>query len=86
MTEGERAWPAGEADTDRVQAAYLPGQQCEARVAPQRFVERSAGSKYLDQANFLKNYVRYLREKIEDDPTHPSYIHTQWGVGYLMPD
>ncbi len=27
-------------------------------------------------------HVRRLREKIEPDPAHPSFIHTKWGVGY----
>lgn len=27
-------------------------------------------------------YIRWLREKIEDDPKDPKYIHTVWRVGY----
>ena len=27
-------------------------------------------------------HVRRLREKIEDDPAHPRYLQTVWGVGY----
>ena len=27
-------------------------------------------------------HVRRLREKIEEDPTHPQYLITVWGVGY----
>jgi DNA-binding response OmpR family regulator len=27
-------------------------------------------------------HVRRLREKIEDDPSHPRYLETVWGVGY----
>ncbi len=31
-------------------------------------------------------HVRRLREKIEDDPSHPRYLQTVWGVGYrFMP-
>jgi DNA-binding response OmpR family regulator len=30
----------------------------------------------------LWGYIRRLREKIEQDPAHPSYIVTVWGVGY----
>lgn len=27
-------------------------------------------------------HVRRLREKIEENPSEPKYIHTKWGVGY----
>ena len=30
----------------------------------------------------LTVYIRWLREKIEDDPKNPEYIHTVWRVGY----
>ena len=28
------------------------------------------------------SHIRHIREKIEDDPAHPVYIQTVWGVGY----
>jgi len=40
------------------------------------------GENYTDAIASLSLYVRYLREKIEKDPSHPLYIHTKWGVGY----
>lgn len=27
-------------------------------------------------------HIRWLREKLEDDPAHPQFIKTVWGVGY----
>ena len=30
----------------------------------------------------LTVHIRWLRQKIEDDPTKPKRIHTVWGVGY----
>jgi DNA-binding response OmpR family regulator len=27
-------------------------------------------------------HMRRLREKIEDDPAHPHFLQTVWGVGY----
>ena len=30
----------------------------------------------------LTVYIGRLREKIEEDPAHPRYIATVWGVGY----
>lgn len=32
----------------------------------------------------LTLYVRYLREKLEDDPERPLYIKTRWGRGYTF--
>jgi DNA-binding response OmpR family regulator len=34
----------------------------------------------------LQVHVRWLREKIEDDPSHPKYIRTVRGVGYKFQD
>ncbi len=29
-------------------------------------------------------HVRRLREKIEENPSEPKYVHTKWGVGYYF--
>lgn len=29
-------------------------------------------------------HIRWLREKLEDDPSHPMLIETIWGIGYRM--
>lgn len=31
-------------------------------------------------------HIRWLREKLEDDPARPDYIKTIWGVGYCLCD
>lgn len=30
----------------------------------------------------IDSHVSHLRQKIEDDPKHPKYIKTVWGIGY----
>lgn len=40
------------------------------------------GENYTDAIASLSLYIRYLREKLEPDPSHPVYIHTKWGIGY----
>jgi two-component system KDP operon response regulator KdpE len=40
------------------------------------------GENYTDATASLSLYIRYLREKIEDDPSMPRYIMTKWGIGY----
>ena len=37
---------------------------------------------YLGDTRTLDVHIRWLREKIEDDPSHPRYIITVRGVGY----
>jgi DNA-binding response OmpR family regulator len=32
----------------------------------------------------VNSHINRLRAKIEDDPAHPEFIVTQWGVGYKM--
>jgi two-component system KDP operon response regulator KdpE len=42
------------------------------------------GPEYIDETQYLKLYVRYLREKIEREPSNPEYILTEWGEGYYF--
>ncbi len=40
------------------------------------------GREYVDEVDYLRVYVRRLRDKLGDDPEHPSYIRTERGLGY----
>jgi two-component system KDP operon response regulator KdpE len=40
------------------------------------------GREYLDEVDYLRVYVRRLRDKLGDDPDHPTYIRTERGLGY----
>ncbi|MEJ2738061.1 MAG: response regulator transcription factor [Anaerolineae bacterium] len=42
------------------------------------------GPEYRDELDYLRAYVRYLRRKIEADPSNPTYIVTLPGVGYML--
>ncbi len=42
------------------------------------------GPEYRNDVDYLRAYVRYLRRKLEPDPTHPRYIVTYPGVGYML--
>jgi len=40
------------------------------------------GTDCISEMSTLTVYIRWLREKLEDDPKNPEYIHTIWRVGY----
>lgn len=40
------------------------------------------GYDYPGDARTVDVHIRRLREKIEEHPSEPKYVHTKWGVGY----
>jgi two-component system KDP operon response regulator KdpE len=44
------------------------------------------GPEYRDESHYLRLYITYLRQKIEEDPANPKYILTERGVGYRFVD
>jgi len=42
------------------------------------------GPAYENQRQYLKLYIWYLRQKLEDDPSQPGLILTERGVGYRL--
>ncbi len=40
------------------------------------------GREYVDEVDYLRVYVRRLRDKLGDDPDAPRYIRTERGLGY----
>ncbi len=62
---------------------YLVGRK--GQIVPHKDLLVSVwGPEYAEEVGYLSVYVRYLRRKIEDDPSSPHYIHTRWGVGYYF--
>ncbi len=42
------------------------------------------GAEYQDELEYLRAYIRHLRQKIEADPHHPKYILSKPGIGYIF--
>jgi two-component system KDP operon response regulator KdpE len=40
------------------------------------------GREYVDEVDYVRVYIRRLREKLGDDPERPRYIRTERGMGY----
>ena len=47
-------------------------------------LERVWGEDFGQCSHYLRLYVGYLRQKIEDDPKKPRHLLTEWGIGYRL--
>ncbi|MFB0534545.1 MAG: response regulator transcription factor [Anaerolineae bacterium] len=50
----------------------------------QDLLTRVWGPEYRNDIDYLRAYIRYLRQKLEEDPHDPRYILTTPGVGYML--
>jgi two-component system response regulator MprA len=50
----------------------------------QTILNRVWGYDFMGETNIIEVYVRYLREKIEDEPSAPRFIQTVRGIGYVL--
>ena len=55
-------------------------------VPHEQLLAKVWGYEYRDEAHYVRLYVNYLRDKIEDEPSNPHYILTERGVGYRFID
>jgi DNA-binding response OmpR family regulator len=53
-------------------------------LSHRQLLENVWGPEYADNVEYTKLFIWRLRQKIENDPTHPKYILTERGVGYRM--
>lgn len=57
--------------------------QHQGRMLSHEFLLREVwGSEYMGEVEYLRQYISYLRYKIEKDPAKPNLIHNEWGYGY----
>ena len=50
--------------------------------AHRRLLQAVWGPDYGDETEYLRVFINQLRKKIEPDPQHPRYIHTEPWIGY----
>jgi two-component system KDP operon response regulator KdpE len=55
-------------------------------LSHETLLSRVWGPEYRDASHYVRLYVNYLRQKLEDDPANPRYILTERGVGYRFSD
>ncbi|MAT44438.1 MAG: DNA-binding response regulator [Anaerolineaceae bacterium] len=51
-----------------------------------QLLSRVWGYEYRDEPHYVRLYINYLRQKLEEDPSNPVYILTERGVGYRFVD
>ena len=55
------------------------------RVITHRELLRAVwGPEYGEETEYLRVYIRYLRQKLEPEPSAPRYLLTQPGAGYML--
>ncbi len=55
-------------------------------LSRQELLDRVWGEEWIGNPRTLDVHIRWLREKIEDDPAAPTYIETVRGHGYRFTD
>ncbi len=62
---------------------YLVSQR--GRIVPHReLLVHVWGPQYADEVKYLSVYIRYLRQKVEGNPSDPQHIRTKHRVGYYF--
>lgn len=86
LTDGmvfRRGEPVELTPTESRLLMYLVSQR--GRIVPHRELLTNVwGPEYAEEGQYLSVYIRYLRQKLEDDPADPRYILTRWKVGYYF--
>ena len=63
--------------------AYLCEHKNEA-ISKNKLINEVWGAFSMVEPSTLTVHIRWLREKLEQDPASPVYIKTVWGVGYIL--
>ena len=50
----------------------------------EKLLELIWGADYPGDVRTVDVHIRRLREKIENKPSEPQYVHTKWGMGYFF--
>ncbi len=63
--------------------SYLARNQ-EKVIGHKELLLRVWGPAYINEREYIKLHILYLRRKIEEDPGNPKYILTERGIGYRL--
>jgi two-component system KDP operon response regulator KdpE len=51
-------------------------------ITQRQLLQQVWGPAYEKETNYLRVYMAQLRRKLEPEPAHPQYLHTEPGMGY----
>jgi two-component system KDP operon response regulator KdpE len=51
-------------------------------VSQRQLLQQVWGPTYIDETHYLRQYMKNLRRKLEDDPARPQHLLTEPGMGY----
>jgi two-component system KDP operon response regulator KdpE len=57
---------------------------CNKVITHEQLLTTIWGPEYLNDVDYLRAYIRYLRRKLEKDPSNPEMIITHQGIGYEL--
>lgn len=63
---------------------YYMARNCGKVMTREHLLQAVWGYDYFGDVRTVDVTIRRLREKLEDDPSHPEYITTRRGLGYVM--
>jgi two-component system KDP operon response regulator KdpE len=55
-------------------------------VTHDQLLQKVWGYEYRDEPHYVRLYINYLRQKLEEEPSDPKYILTERGIGYRFVD
>jgi two-component system KDP operon response regulator KdpE len=53
-------------------------------LSHQRILKQIWGPEYGQESEYLRVYIGRLRQKLEQNPANPQYLHTEHGIGYCF--
>jgi two-component system KDP operon response regulator KdpE len=51
-------------------------------VSQRQLLQQVRGPTYATETHYLRQYMKHLRRKLEDDPARPRHLITEAGMGY----
>jgi two-component system KDP operon response regulator KdpE len=51
-------------------------------VGQRQLLQQVWGPTYQNETDYVRQYMKHLRRKLEDDPTRPRHLITEPGMGY----